>query len=141
MTKTTTVTEFVKLLTESINEKINECRGEIHPSHNPVFNKSMLIDIQTLEWALGQINQLENNNEVRRKITTTTNAADFAESLTEIIRCRIGKSRNDLRQSHDIIQKDKLILEIDRLDWVLAQINSIQNRESNLKNMMKQKLF
>jgi hypothetical protein len=141
MTKTIiTTTEFVKLLTESINEKINECRGEIHPSHNPVFNKSMLINIQTLEWTLGQINQLENNNKVRRKITTTT-TVDFAKSLTERIQRKMDKSRNDLRQSHDIIQKDKLILEIDRLDWVLAQINSIQNRESNLENMMKQKLF
>jgi hypothetical protein len=36
--------DFVKSL-ESIKEEINGCRGEMHPSHNPVFNKSMLTEI------------------------------------------------------------------------------------------------
>jgi hypothetical protein len=66
---------------------------------------------------------------------------DFAELLRGILRRKIHKLKNKLRESHDIIQADKLIIEIDRLDWVLAQINSILNRESNLENMMKQKLF
>jgi hypothetical protein len=48
-------------------------------------------------------------------MTTTTD--DFAELLRGIIRRRIDKSRNKLRESHDIIQADKLIIEIDRLDW------------------------
>jgi hypothetical protein len=64
---------------------------------------------------------------------TTTTAVDLVKLLTEIIQHKIDKSRNDLHQSHDIIQKDKLIMEIDRLNWVLAQINSVQNRESNLE--------
>jgi hypothetical protein len=71
----------------------------------------------------------------------TITTADFAELLTEIIRRRIDKLKNKLREAHDIIQADKLIIEIDRLDWVIAQINSILNRESNLENMMRQKLF
>ena len=64
---------------------------------------------------------------------TTTTAVDLVKLLTEIIQHKIDKSRNDLHHSHDIIQKDKLIMEIDRLNWVLAQINSVQNRESNLE--------
>ena len=74
-------------------------------------------------------------------MTKTTTTYDFAELLRGIIRRRIDKSRNKLRESQDIIQQNRLIIEIDRLDWVLAQINSILNRESNLENMMKQKLF
>jgi hypothetical protein len=65
--------------------------------------------------------------------THITTAVDLVKLLTEIIQRKIDKSRNDLHQSHDIIQKDKLIMEIERLDWVLAQIKSIQNRECNLK--------
>ena len=67
--------------------------------------------------------------------------AQFAELLRGILRRRIDKSRKKLRESQDIIQQNRLIIEIDRLDWVLAQINSIQNGKSNLENMMKQKLF
>ena len=54
------VVDFVNTLRQLAEEKINECKGEIHESHNPVYNNSMLVDIQTLEWVLGQINYLEN---------------------------------------------------------------------------------
>jgi hypothetical protein len=52
------VVDFAEMLRDSIEEKINECRGEIHESHNPVYNNSILINIQTLEWVLGQIQNL-----------------------------------------------------------------------------------
>jgi hypothetical protein len=71
----------------------------------------------------------------------TKTTADFVESVTERIQRKIDKCRNELRESHDVIQDDKLIIEIDRLDWILAQVNNIKNRESNIENMMKQKLF
>ena len=56
---------YIELLTfntlrQLVEEKINECKCDIHESHNPVYNNSMLIDIQTLQWVLGQINYLEN---------------------------------------------------------------------------------
>ena len=72
---------------------------------------------------------------------TTITTADFVKLLTEIIERRINKCRNEIRESQDIRQQYRLIIEKDRLDWVLAQINSILNRKSNLENMMKQKLF
>jgi hypothetical protein len=55
-----TIVDFAEMLRESINEKINRCRGDIHESHNLVYNDSLLIEIRTLEWVLAQINQLEN---------------------------------------------------------------------------------
>jgi hypothetical protein len=69
----------------------------------------------------------------------TTTVDGFVESLTERIQRRIDKSRNKLRESHYIIQKDKLIIEIDRLDWVLAQINSIQNRDVETETFLENK--
>jgi hypothetical protein len=52
------IIDFAKMLTETINDKINQSRGEMHESHNPVYNQSLLIEIQALEWAQGQIQYL-----------------------------------------------------------------------------------
>jgi hypothetical protein len=49
---------FAEILRESVNEKINQCRGDIHESHNPIYNESLLVEIQTLEWVQGQIQNL-----------------------------------------------------------------------------------
>jgi hypothetical protein len=51
-----TIVHFAEMLRDSINEKINECRSDIHESHNPIYNDSLLIEIRTLEWVQGQIN-------------------------------------------------------------------------------------
>ena len=45
---------------ESIHEKINESRNDIYESHNPIYNDSLLIEIQVLEWVQGQISDLVN---------------------------------------------------------------------------------
>ena len=48
------------MLRESINEKIDKCRHDIHESHNPVYNDSLLNEIQALEWVQGRIQDLVN---------------------------------------------------------------------------------
>jgi hypothetical protein len=53
------VIDYAEMLRQSIHDKINESRNDIHESHNPVYNDSLLIEIRTLEWVLSQINQLE----------------------------------------------------------------------------------
>lgn len=55
------IVDFAKMLTESINDKINQSRDEMHESHNPIYNQSLLIEIQALEWAQLQIQHLVNN--------------------------------------------------------------------------------
>jgi hypothetical protein len=57
-----------EMLRESINKKINRCRGDMYESHNPVYNDSLLIEIQALEWVQGQIQDLVNNKERKEKI-------------------------------------------------------------------------
>jgi hypothetical protein len=61
------IVDFAKMLTESINDKINQSRGEMHESHNPIYNQSLLIEIQALEWVQKQIQYLVINKE-RKKI-------------------------------------------------------------------------
>jgi hypothetical protein len=54
------IVEFAEMVRES-NEKINRCRDDMHESHNPIYNDSLLIEIQALEWVQGQIQDLVNN--------------------------------------------------------------------------------
>jgi hypothetical protein len=52
------IVEFAKMLTDLVNNKINQSRGEMQQTHNPIFNQSLLIEIQALEWVRLQIEHL-----------------------------------------------------------------------------------
>ena len=53
--------DFAKMLEDSIDDKINQSREEMHEYHNPIFNQSLLIEIEALEWVQLQIEHLVNN--------------------------------------------------------------------------------
>ena len=63
------VVDFADMLKESINEKIKECKDSIHKLHNPIYNKSLEVEIEALEWAQGQIQDLVGNSEPGWKVT------------------------------------------------------------------------
>ena len=50
--------DFAKMLEDSIDDKINQSREEMHEYHNPIFNQSLLIEIEVLEWVQLQIEHL-----------------------------------------------------------------------------------
>jgi hypothetical protein len=47
------LSNFQKIL----NDRIEELRGRIHEAHNPVYNESLMIEIETLQWVLSQIDR------------------------------------------------------------------------------------
>jgi hypothetical protein len=49
------MSNFQKIL----NDRIEELRGRIHKAHNPVYNESLMIEIETLQWVLAQILMLK----------------------------------------------------------------------------------
>ena len=57
------IIDFADMLQASINEKIKECKDSIHKLHNPIYNKSLEVEIDTLEWVQGQLQHLVINNE------------------------------------------------------------------------------
>jgi hypothetical protein len=57
------VVEFAEILRGTIDEKINKCTCDMHEFHNPVYNDSLMIQIQALEWVQGRIQDLMINNE------------------------------------------------------------------------------
>ena len=33
-------------------DRIEKLRGRIHEAHNPIYNESLMIEIETLQWVL-----------------------------------------------------------------------------------------
>jgi hypothetical protein len=62
------VADFAQILRQSINEKINQSRGDMHETHNPIYNQSLLIEIQALEWVQLQIQHLVDTNVKKEKV-------------------------------------------------------------------------
>jgi hypothetical protein len=62
------IVDFAEMLQGSINDKIKQSRGDIHESHNPIYNKSLEVEIDALQWVQGQIQHLVINNERKDKI-------------------------------------------------------------------------
>ena len=38
-------------------DRIEELRGRIHKAHNPVYNETVMIEIETPQWVLSQIDR------------------------------------------------------------------------------------
>ena len=59
------IVDFADMLQGSINEKIKECKDSIHKLHNPIYNQSLEVEIEALQWVQGQLQHLVINNERR----------------------------------------------------------------------------
>ncbi|HJT48122.1 MAG TPA: hypothetical protein VJ729_08050 [Nitrososphaeraceae archaeon] len=57
------IVDFSDMLQGSIHEKIKECKDSIHKLHNLIYNKSLEVEIEALEWVKGQTQHLVINNE------------------------------------------------------------------------------
>ena len=53
--------DFAKILEDSKDDKIKQSREEMQEYHNPIFNQSLLIEIEALEWVQLQIEHLVNS--------------------------------------------------------------------------------
>jgi hypothetical protein len=54
------MTESLSLLSsfqKILYDRIEELRGRIHEAHNPVYNESLMIEIETLQWVLSHIDR------------------------------------------------------------------------------------
>ena len=60
--------DFAKILEDSINDKINQSREEMLEYHNSIFNQSLSIEIEALEWVQLQIEHLMNSRVKRNKL-------------------------------------------------------------------------
>jgi hypothetical protein len=54
------IADFADLFERSINEKINQCIDNMCETHHPIYNKSLEVKIEALEWVEGQMLDLVN---------------------------------------------------------------------------------
>jgi hypothetical protein len=52
------IVEFADMLQGSINEKIKDCRDSMHKAHNPIYNQSLEVEIEALQWVQEQLQHL-----------------------------------------------------------------------------------
>jgi hypothetical protein len=69
------IVDFADMLQRSINEKIKECKDSIHKLHNPIYNKSLEVEIDTLEWVQGKIRPFLEKRKTRLDITIKHNSS------------------------------------------------------------------
>jgi hypothetical protein len=48
---TESLSDFEKMLLD----RIEDLRARIHKAHNPIYNETVMIEIETLQWVLSQI--------------------------------------------------------------------------------------
>ncbi|MBV9177249.1 MAG: hypothetical protein JO327_00265 [Nitrososphaeraceae archaeon] len=54
------MTESLPLLPDfekMLFDRIEDLRGRIHKAHSPIYNETVMIEIQTLQWVLSQIDR------------------------------------------------------------------------------------
>jgi hypothetical protein len=56
------VIEFAEMLRNSIEEQIKECKWSIHEAHNPIYNQSLAVEIEALEWVKEQLKHMVPKN-------------------------------------------------------------------------------
>ena len=44
-------------LEKMLLDRIDDLRGRIHEAHNPIYNESLMIEIETLQWVLSQVDR------------------------------------------------------------------------------------
>jgi D-aminopeptidase len=50
-------------LENTINERIKELQSSKHQAHNPIYNESLTIQIETLHWVLAEILSLKRSSD------------------------------------------------------------------------------
>jgi hypothetical protein len=38
-------------------DRIEDPRGRVHEAHNPIYNESLMIEIETLQWVLSYVDR------------------------------------------------------------------------------------
>jgi hypothetical protein len=38
-------------------DRIEDLRGRVHEAHNPIYNESLMIEIETLQWVLSHVDR------------------------------------------------------------------------------------
>jgi hypothetical protein len=107
-------------LRQILNNKINQKKNEIHPSHNKVYNNSLQQEIDCLKWVLGQTTNT----------TTIKNQRQIQiNKIKDVVQNEVNKLETTLTtKSLSMRNRDMFIIYTDILQWVLYIIQSIKEK-------------
>ena len=107
-------------LRQILNNKINQKKNEIHPSHNKVYNNSLQQEIYCLKWVLGQTTNT----------TTIKNQRQIQiNKIKDVVQNEVNKLETTLTtKSLSMRKRDMFIIYTDILQWVLYIIQSIKEK-------------
>ena len=107
-------------LRQILNNKINQKKNEIHPSHNKVYNNSLQQEIDCLKWVLGQTTNT----------TTIKNQRQIQiNKIKDVVQNEVNKLETTLTtKSLSMRKRDMFIIYTDILQWVLYIIQSIKEK-------------
>jgi len=98
-----------------INNKVDEKKNQIFPSHSMAYNNNVQHEINCLKWVLGQTNQ----RQVKMQMS----------QIEDIIQNEVNKLDTTLRTKSLSIQKrDKFIMYFEILQWIRYVIQSIKEK-------------
>jgi hypothetical protein len=98
-----------------INNKVDEKKNQIFPSHSMAYNNNVQHEINCLKWVLGQTKQ--------RQIKM------HMSQVEDIVQNEVNKLDTTLRTKSLSLQKrDKFIMYFEILSWVLYVIHSIEEK-------------
>jgi hypothetical protein len=102
-------------LRQILNNKINEKKNQIFPSHSMAYNNNEQSEINCLKWVLGKINQIQIQIQMSQ--------------VEDIIQKEINALNGEMTtKSINIKKRDMFIIYTETLNWVLYVVHSIEEK-------------
>src|SRR5919198_6040799 len=124
MSSTTPLKPSSLLLSEYENilhDRIKELKGMMHPAHNPIYNESLSIEIETLQWVLYQVSQqqiqLTEEQQKRAQSSSSSSSSSAWSRLQYVIEYRIKKVKEKKSKSYLMEDIDRLWIQVETLEW------------------------
>ena len=125
-------TSLLLLLSEyenALHDRIKELKDMMHPAHNPIYNESLSIEIETLQWVLSQVyrqqQQIQPTEEQQKRAQSSSSSLSSSSSssalsrLQYVIEYRIKKVKEKISKSYLMEDTDRIWIQVETLEWAL----------------------
>ena len=131
MSSTTPLKPSSLLLSEyenALHDRIKELKDMMHPAHNPIYNESLSIEIETLQWVLSQVSQqqqIQPTEEQQKRAQSSSSSLSSSSSssalsrLQYVIEYRIKKVKEKISKSYLMEDTDRIWIQVETLEWAL----------------------
>ena len=105
-----------------LHDRIKELKGMMHPAHNPIYNESLSIETETLQWVLYRVSQQIQLTEEQQKRAQSSSSSSSSSSsalskLQYVIEYRIKKVKEKISKSYLMEDTDRLWIQVETLEW------------------------